>query len=165
MHCIIGTLKNFETQMSTFQKAAWSNMDWRFTLVNNKGMCRKFQNLYFVTSENSPALFPNLQHKLRRKSFLFPSMQRGTHSNCAKRNITNTWVFPFPPKPISHTAAFPIVTVRLSDCFSLNPSLTEHTLKICLLTIRLRRKKPMFFLSMDDGEKLFMKKRIKIPQK
>lgn len=129
-------------------------MDWRFTMVNDKGIFRKFQNLYFLASENSPTLSPKLQHKFRRKSF-FPQLSREIHiQTVPKRNITNLWFFPFPPKPISHTAAFPIVTVRLSDCFSLYPSLTEQTLKICLLSIRKEGKKerkkegknPYFFL-------------------
>lgn len=84
-----------------------------------------------------------------------------------KRNITNLLFFsrvPFPPKPISHTDSSPVTPVRLSDSFSLSPSLTEQTLKLSLLALRQRRKNPYFFLWMGDRKRkgYLKKKKIKI---
>lgn len=76
-------------------------------MVNDKGIFRKFQNLYFLASENVPTLSPKLQHKFRRKSFLSSATQRTTHSNGAKEKHNKSLGFSISPKTYLTHSCFP----------------------------------------------------------
>lgn len=134
-------------------------------MVINKGIFRKFQNLYLLASENSPSLSPKLQHKFRRKSFLSPAKQRNTHSNCAKEKHNKSLDFSISPKTYLTHSCFPNChseTLRLLLTQSFLDRADTQNLSSCHKTEK--KKNPIFSL-MGDGQKSFMKKIIKISQK